>query len=150
MKISIKTRLTRATLTLALMLLTATTAWAEADVIVKYLDPTAAIGAQRKSVTNPGLITAETTAIGTADTETWYYVSGTVTNSNRIEVSGTVNLILVDGSKFTASKGIHVASGNALNIYAQSIANRGSLTADNFRNFVRILSFSLYKGSLGN
>jgi len=134
MKISIKTRLTRATLTLALMLLTATTAWAEADVIVKYLDPTAAIGAQRKSVTNPGLITAETTAIGTADTETWYYVSGTVTNSNRIEVSGTVNLILVDGSKFTASKGIHVASGNALNIYAQSIANRGSLTADNYCN----------------
>ena len=134
MKISIKTRLTRATLTLALMLLTATTAWAEADVIVKYLDPTAAIGAQRKSVTNPGLITAETTAIGTADTETWYYVSGTVTCSNRIEVSGTVNLILADGCNFTASKGLHVPSGSALNIYAQSIANRGSLTADNYCN----------------
>lgn len=117
---------------LLMMVLTTATAWADADVIVKYLDPTAAMGAQRKSVTNPGQITAETTAIGTADTETWYYVSGEVTNNNRIEVSGTVNLILVDGCDFTVSKGIHVASGNALNIYAQSVANRGSLTANNY------------------
>ena len=116
---------------LLMMVLTTAPAWAKADVIVKYLDPTAAMGAQRKSVTNPGQITAETTAIGTADTETWYYVSGEVTNSNRIEVSGTVNLILEDGCDFTVSKGIHVASGNALNIYAQSVANRGSLSADN-------------------
>ena len=108
-------------------------AWADA-VIVKYLDPTASIGQQRKSVSNPGQITAETTAIGSAGNTTWYYVSGTVTNNNRIEVSGTVNLILEDGCNFTVSKGIHVASGNALNIYAQSVANRGSLTASKMYN----------------
>lgn len=102
------------------------------DVNVRYYDPTAAMGQQRKTATDALAITNSTTAIGTAGNETWYYVSGTVTNDNRIEVSGTVNLILEDGCNFTVSKGIRVASGNALNIYAQSVANRGSLTAGNY------------------
>ena len=96
---------------------------------IKYLDPTAAIGQQRKTAKDALAITNSTTAIGSAGNETWYYVSGTVTNSNRIEVSGTVNLILEDGCNFTVSKGIQVASGNALNIYAQSVANCGKLKA---------------------
>lgn len=124
----------RTTMMLLLMVLASMNAWADELIYVGYLDPTAAIGAQRKSVANPTQITAETTAIGTADTETWYYVSGTVSNDNRIEVSGTVNLILADGCNFTASKGLHVPSGSALNIYAQSVANRGSLTADYYGN----------------
>ena len=128
-KISIRT-----TMTLLLIMLTSINAWADADVIVKYLDPTAAMGAQRESVTNPGQITAVTTVIGSSGNETWYYVSGTVTNSNRIEVKGTVNLILEDGCNFTVDKGINVPSGSALNIYAQSVANRGSLTANNYGN----------------
>ena len=115
-------------ITALVLMLTTSMAWAQ-DVIVKYLDPTAAMGAQRKTVTNPVLITNSTTAIGSAGDETWYYVSGTVTNSNRIEVSGTVNLILEDGCSFTLSNGIHVPSSSALNIYAQSVANCGSLTA---------------------
>lgn len=121
-------------MTLLLIMLTSINAWADADVIVKYLDPTAAMGAQRESVTNPGQITAVTTVIGSSGNETWYYVSGTVTNSNRIEVKGTVNLILEDGCNFTVDKGINVPSGSALNIYAQSVANRGSLTANNYGN----------------
>jgi 3',5'-cyclic AMP phosphodiesterase CpdA len=99
---------------------------------IRYYDPTAAMGRQRKTATDALAITNSTTTIGTADTETWYYVSGKVTNTNRIEVSGTVNLILEDGCNFNVKTGIHVASGNALNIYAQSVANRGSLTADNY------------------
>ena len=99
---------------------------------IRYYDPTASIGLQRKTATDALAITNSTTAIGTAGNETWYYVSGKVTNSNRIEVSGTVNLILEDGCNFNVKTGIHVASGNALNIYAQSVANRGSLTADNY------------------
>ena len=115
-------------ITALFLMLTTSMAWAQ-DVIVKYLDPTAAMGAQRKTVTNPVLITNSTIAIGSAGDETWYYVSGTISNDNRIEVSGTVNLILEDGCSFTLSNGIHVPSSSALNIYAQSVANCGSLTA---------------------
>lgn len=115
---------------LLMMVLTTATAWADELVDIKYYDPTAAMGQQRKTATDVLDITNSTTAIGTACNETWYYVSGTVTCSTRIEVSGTVNLILADGCNFTASKGLHVPSGSALNIYAQSVANRGSLTAN--------------------
>ena len=50
----------------------------------------------------------------------WYVVNESVEISGRITVSGTVNLILCDNCKLTASKGITVSSGNTLNIYAQS------------------------------
>ena len=119
----------RAAMTLLLMLLTTVTAWAAGDIYVGYLDPTAPIGMQRKTVLNPGWVDENTTEIGIADETTWYYVCYDVTNDNRIEVKGTVNLILTDGCNFTVSKGIHVPSGSALNIYAQSVANCGSLTA---------------------
>ena len=115
-----------------LFTLTAQTAWAAGDIYVGYLDPTAPIGQQRKTVLNPVCVDENTTEIGTADETTWYLVSGTFTNGTRIEVKGTVNLILTDGCDFTASKGIHVPEGSALNIYAQSVANRGSLTANNY------------------
>ena len=58
----------------------------------------------------------------------WYAVSGTVTISEPITVSGEVHLILTDGCNLTASKGIVVTNGNSLNIYAQSGSN-GTLTA---------------------
>ena len=118
-------------LTTLLFTLAAQTVWAAGDIYVGYLDPTAPIGMQRKTVLNPVWVDENTTEMGTAGETTWYYVSGTVTNNTRIEVKGTVNLILTDGCNFTVSKGIHVPSGSALNIYAQSVANRGSLTANN-------------------
>ena len=131
MKQTFKTNIfRRAALALLLCVLTSMTAWAAVDNYVGYLDPTAPIGMQRKTVLNPEGVDDNTTEIGTADETTWYLVSGTFTNDNRIEVKGTVNLILEDGCNFTASKGLHVPSGSALNIYAQSVANRGSLTVD--------------------
>ena len=58
----------------------------------------------------------------------WYVVpEGGVTISNRITVSGTVNLILRDGATLTASQGI-TTSNATLNIYAQS-AGTGKLIA---------------------
>ena len=114
-----------------LLTLTAQTAWAAGDIYVGYLDPTAPIGQQRKTVLNPVWVDDNTVEIGTAGETTWYLVSGTITKNTRIEVKGTVNLILKDGCNFTVSKGIHVPSSSALNIYAQSVAKRGSLTADN-------------------
>ena len=108
----------RAAMLLLVMMLTTATAWADN---VTYFDPTDAVN-PTKTAENPTVITSETTEIGTADQTTWYYVSGTFTNYNRIEVKGTVNIILVDGCNFTVSKGIRVASTNALNIWAQKVA----------------------------
>lgn len=50
----------------------------------------------------------------------WYVVDSNVTISDRIIVSGTVNLILVDGYTLTASDGIRVEQGDTLNIYGQT------------------------------
>ena len=58
----------------------------------------------------------------------WYVVSGRVTISDRIIVTGTVHLILMDGCALTASKGIQVYKDNSLTIYGQS-AQTGSLSA---------------------
>ncbi len=50
----------------------------------------------------------------------WYVVISDVTNTNRITVSGTANLILADGCTLNLPNGIELSSGNALNIYGQT------------------------------
>ena len=67
-------------------------------------------------------VTASTVAWSAAEAEkpVWYVVSGDVTIDDRITVTGDVRLILRDGAKLTASKGIAVNEGNSLTIYAQS------------------------------
>ena len=77
--------------------------------------------------TNPTFVTGSTTTFGADNTETWYSVNNNVTVSSRIEVRGTVHLILCDGKTLTASQGITVNSGNTLNIYGQS--GTGALNA---------------------
>ncbi|WP_293966529.1 hypothetical protein [uncultured Eubacterium sp.] len=58
----------------------------------------------------------------------WYVLEGSITNSNRITVSGNVHLILADGCEFNATSGILVSSGNSLTIYGQSLGT-GKLIA---------------------
>ena len=73
------------------------------------------------------VVTAETTAF---EDGKWYVVNADTTISSRITVTGTAHLILADGKTLTASKGIQVAEGNTLNIYAQSDGdNAGKLFA---------------------
>lgn len=77
-------------------------------------------------------VTDSTTTWGEPDSVSWYVVKKNVTISSRITVSGNVSLILCNGAKLTASKGISVADGgNILNIYAQSTdkATMGELIA---------------------
>ena len=50
----------------------------------------------------------------------WYVVSGEVTIDDRITVDGDVHLILVDGAKLIAKKGIDVDEGDSFTVYAQS------------------------------
>ena len=59
----------------------------------------------------------------------WYVVNSNVTISDRINVSGDVHLILVDGTTLN-SGGININSGNSLTIYAQSTgSSMGKLVA---------------------
>ena len=50
----------------------------------------------------------------------WYAAVDNLTISGRPSVSGEAHLILCDGAQLTIPKGIEVASGNSLTIYAQS------------------------------
>lgn len=93
-------------------LLASVTMWADN---VTYYNPTAAEGQQNPTV-DATLITSVTTELN----EGWYYVSGTITNENRLEVNGTVNIILEDNGRLNANRGIHLTEGNTLNIWAQS------------------------------
>lgn len=50
----------------------------------------------------------------------WYVVDGNQTIGSTITVSGDVKLILVNGCKLTAARGINIQQGCSLTIYAQS------------------------------
>ena len=75
--------------------------------------------------------TASATPVTSTDTtwnDGWYVVNSDVTNTNRITVSGTVNLILCDGCTLTANSGIELEPNNIICIYGQT-DNTGKLTA---------------------
>lgn len=90
---------------------------------VTYLD---ASGAQQSCTT---YTTVESSS--TSWNSGWYVVNSNTTISDRITVSGTVNLILTNNATLTASKGITVGSDATLNIYAQTDdeATMGALVA---------------------
>ncbi|MDD6967543.1 MAG: YDG domain-containing protein [Firmicutes bacterium] len=76
-------------------------------------------------------ITNSSTTWGEDGKTTWYVVKDKEVNiSDRINVTGNVNLILADGCQLKANSGIHVASGTSLTIWAQSTGeSMGKLTA---------------------
>ena len=112
----------RAAVMLLVMLLTMTqAAWADG---ISYLDAT---GTQQSCTT---YTTVESSS--TSWNSGWFVVNSNTTISDRITVSGTVNLILTNNATLTASKGITVGSDATLNIYAQTDdeATMGALVAD--------------------
>lgn len=77
-----------------------------------------------KSITDYTVVESTTTAMA----DGWYVVKEDVTVTDRIAVTGTVNLILADGAHLTANNGVSVNRYNTLNIYGQS-EDSGKLTA---------------------
>jgi predicted outer membrane repeat protein len=61
-------------------------------------------------------ITSSTISLG----DGWYAVTSNVTNSNRIQANGDVNIILCDGVTMTNSLGIDTYDGKSLNFWGQS------------------------------
>ena len=58
----------------------------------------------------------------------WVVVNGNQTYDWRIEIKGSVKLILMDGAKLEATEGVHVGKGNTLTIYGQA-NDSGTLVA---------------------
>ena len=54
-------------------------------------------------------------------TSGWYVVDQDMTLSSRVNINGTVHLVLTDGHTLTASKGIRLTEGNELDIYGQTL-----------------------------
>nr|MCR5461130.1 hypothetical protein [Acetatifactor sp.] len=65
-----------------------------------------------------------TTFTGLNDKGGWYVVSGNVTISELVTVTGDVKLILCDGATLTTTSGINIREGNSLKIYAQSTGDK--------------------------
>ena len=110
-------QLKKTLLTLVALLAVTTGAWAAS---VSYIDGNG---------TSQTVDATELESTTTSWTDgSWYIVpEGGLTISGRIAVSGTVNLILRDGTELTASAGITTTNAT-LNIYAQSTGT-GALTA---------------------
>ena len=97
---------------------------------VKYIsythDTTNGLTSEKKKCYEYTEVTSSTTTFSNG----WYLLSSSQSFDNRIDVDGTVNLILCDGCTLEAKEGIEVAEGNTLNIFAQSEdANAGTLKA---------------------
>ncbi|MBO4840351.1 MAG: hypothetical protein J5524_04545 [Bacteroidaceae bacterium] len=109
---------------LLLSVLTTASVWAQP---VTYYNPTDADN-PTKTVVNPTQLSSWP---GNGELSAgWYYVSGSVNIPYRFAVNGTVNIILVNGCRFTASQGICVPEGSTLKIWAQKAGDGcGRLTA---------------------
>lgn len=109
-----------------------TTAWAADG--VSYFDPTVSGSDQNKSCETYTPVTGSTSTEpvtwegGTSDAPKWYVVDNAVTISGKLNVTGHVNLILCDGKRLTAEKGIEVANNKSLTIYGQT-SQSGKLVA---------------------
>lgn len=93
---------------------------------VKYLDYNESSKSFEEKICNAYSVVGTSTTSMTGQ-DSWYVVNGVVTVSGRINVTGTVNLILMNGCKLTASEGIEVNRGNTLIIYRQA-RNEGTTT----------------------
>lgn len=100
--------------------------------MLKVSSPVHAAGAVTYMDANGNQQTTESaTSVTDSTTELnngWYVVDSDVTIRNRLSIQGTVNLILADGAKLTAEKGISVTAGHSLTVYGQ-YRNTGKLIA---------------------
>ena len=64
---------------------------------------------------------------GITNLDGWYYVNGYYEVSQRLNVTGTANIIIQDGSTLSAKDGIHVPEGTTLNVYNAPGGENGTL-----------------------
>ena len=81
------------------------------------------------SIETANCTTLDNTNFPTALSDGWYAVKGDVTVSDRIKISGNVQLILTDGCTLNAKNGINLPENSTLSIYGQS-GGTGKLNAE--------------------
>jgi hypothetical protein len=88
----------------------------------EYVNPVFYVDANgdEQMANNVTTVTSETTTMGAEGQTTWYSVNGNVNINSRIELAGTVNLILTDDCELYANNGLHLPAGNTLNVFTQS------------------------------
>ena len=64
---------------------------------------------------------------GITNLDGWYYVNGAHEVSQRLNVTGTANIVILDGSSLVAKDGIHVPEGKTLNVYNTPGGENGRL-----------------------
>ena len=122
----------RATMTLLLLLLTSTTAWAADG--VKYIDA----DGQEKTQNGVTIINDNTPiTLGTTDATTWYIMTGEINYESTVSLMGDVHIILADGAQIEINAYNGVSSSEdsyngiyatgSLSIYGQE-AGTGTLT----------------------
>ena len=67
---------------------------------------------------------------GVSSEETWYVVKGKVEISDRVQVSGYVNLILCEDAELIVKQGINVLSPNSFIVWSEKKDGTGKLTAE--------------------
>lgn len=95
------------------------------DEALPYLEKTFTGGSvvtETKMLTSYIPVTADTSNLVAVQgaNETWYVVDNDITFSERIKISGNINLLLLNGKTLTADKGITLEDENILTVYAQS------------------------------
>lgn len=103
---------------------------AKAAETVDYYDP---VTGTTKSITEYTLVENNTGADDVTWDAGWYVVEGSITVSPRIKASGDINIILKDGSTFTASAGMELTAGRAdtLTVYSGPGTNAGNFIIPN-------------------
>ena len=96
------------------------TAWAAEEVsYLAYSWDGSKLTSEMKSVTDYTLVASTDTAWGAAGETTWYVADGDVSISNRVDVNGSVNLLLKDDCELSPNF-IIISAGSTLTIYAQT------------------------------
>lgn len=107
-----------------------------AEGLVKYIDADGSL---------KGCLDYTTAQAGSSNvtwTGGWYVVSDNITVSGKILISGTVNLIICDGAKLTASGGIVLTYGNTLTVYSQT-ESTGTLAARGASGYAGIGGYTM-------
>ena len=97
---------------------------------VSYYNPLD--GKTRKlSYNNITLMSSSMTELKTG----WYVIPADITTINRLKVNGNVYLLLMEGARLNASKGITVEGDNSLTIWGETKEGTGRLLTDAFGTY---------------
>ena len=113
---------------------------------ITYVD----VSGNSHRATNVTSVTSDLERLGLPETETWYVVDSDVNYGSKLQIYGTVHLILADNIEFKigGDYGIYMNGNSSLTIYSQSHgASQGKLTATG-SNYSRVTNLTINGGQI--